>query len=79
MKKGDKVVCTDNLIGIIDGKERKVNLTINNIYIIDDVFDGDKVRLKNDHGWMIWWYIRKFKLLSEVRKEKLNKLKVTTK
>ena len=71
MEIGDKIVCIDNSI--------KFNGTIINELTIDKIYtclrlDNSWVFIKNDNGSEITYFKDRFKLLKEVRKEKLDKL-----
>ena len=74
MKKGDRVVCIKN------GNDIHVfDITIGKSYIVIDFIDRNKDGIftpviMNDEGFKDWYPIKWFKLLSEVRNEKLKRL-----
>ncbi len=66
MKKGDKVVYCGDM---------RVLLTLNNLYEVLDISANDAfINIIDNNGELNWFVGRRFKLLSEVRKEKLLKL-----
>jgi hypothetical protein len=71
-----KVVCVNN--GEMDGAmDSSVNLTVGKVYITlgDNVSTSDHVyNIVNDLGKRVSYYHRRFKLLEEIREDKLNKI-----
>jgi hypothetical protein len=78
-----RVVCIDNngMWGYISDHAPLVPLTIGKIYTVENVNNSPdfcapstKAYVTNDHGVVDWYNFSRFKLLSDVRKEKLNQL-----
>jgi hypothetical protein len=57
----------------IDNKGWKTWLTIDKIYEVIDI-DDDNYYIKDDNGYEFWYPKEWFKLLSEIRNEKIDKL-----
>ncbi len=81
MKKGDLVVCIDAGIDTGHLEEHKfliynINLTLGKVYkiLILDMKYPNRIWIINDNGYRDFYSLDRFKLLSEIRKEKLEKL-----
>lgn len=71
-----KVVCINNRV-IIDshGSGKTSELTMDKIYDAHiSLTDEDKYYLCNDNGQSSYYFTRRFRLLDDVREEKINKI-----
>ena len=70
MKKGDAIVCIDDISMYT---EDKLNyLTMGKVYIIND--NTQTPSITDDNGELYYFRPSRFKLLSEIREEKINEL-----